>query len=158
MERAKIIKEVVCKYIELLEEDIIKQEELVHSHLVASFCSLLAIKRGLDQELALVIGYLHDIGRIISKGINEKHALVGALEAERILSRTRMFSIEEIEVICDAIRWHSKKGKLGGLYCELIKDADTFAPFMLSPEEAFSENRKVRMNDIIEEFSLHSQY
>lgn len=36
----------------------------VHLHGVSQFCSLLALKRGLDVELCAVAGMLHDIGLI----------------------------------------------------------------------------------------------
>jgi len=38
-----------------------KRAAFIHSYGVAHCCSLLALKRGLDVEIATIIGFLHDV-------------------------------------------------------------------------------------------------
>ncbi|MFZ5353773.1 MAG: HD domain-containing protein [Bacillota bacterium] len=156
MERANVIRNIICKYIDLLEHENIRREEYIHSHTVAAFARLLASKRGLNEELALVIGYLHDIGRVIMKGESRKHGMIGALEAERILKRTKFFKAGEVDLIVAAIKWHSKKSVQGEPYMELIKDADTLAPYLLAEEGIETESRATRLDRIMIELNLDS--
>ncbi|MCL1802161.1 MAG: HD domain-containing protein [Eubacteriaceae bacterium] len=73
-----------------------------HMYGVASFCTLLALKRNLDVELAATCGMLHDIF-YITGGSRENHALHGAKQAETILKAMQVYSSEEIKTIITAI-------------------------------------------------------
>jgi uncharacterized protein len=94
-----------------------------HLYGVSYFCALLAIRRGLDPEIAATCGMLHDIYQVTA-GTIEKHAIKGAGEAERILRAMNAYSNEEIAVITTAVSWHSKKRKVHEPYDEILKDAD----------------------------------
>jgi putative nucleotidyltransferase with HDIG domain len=100
------------------------QWELKHSSGVVQIARMLAQKRGIDEELAVVAAALHDIHVIMEGGYGE-HAERGADIARKILEGTEHFSQAEIRKICAAVKNHSHKDRFGkdGL-SELIKDAD----------------------------------
>ena len=102
------------------------QWELKHSSGVVQIARMLAQKRGIDEELAVVASALHDI-HVIMEGGYEAHAERGAAIARKLLEETGQFGRAEIRKICAAIKNHSSKHKYGkdGL-SELVKDADCF--------------------------------
>ena len=104
-----------------------------HLYSVSKFAALLALKRGLDPELAQASGMLHDIYQVTA-GTREQHGAKGALVAEKILRRLGLYSNEEIEIITTAIHWHSKKRKFHGPYDELLKDADVLSHFFYNTD------------------------
>lgn len=100
--------------------------EIKHSSSVIQIGRLLAQKRGLDEELAVIIGALHDI-YVDETGRVTDHAHQGAKLTEKILRKTKKFTEKEIAVITKAVREHSDKHILSkDSYVELIKDADVF--------------------------------
>ena len=99
--------------------------ELKHSSGVIQFARVLALKRELDLEKAVVGAALHDISAIRS-GKYAEHAVKGAEIARTILLKEG-FSETECNEICDAIASHSDKLTVSkNALSELIKDADLF--------------------------------
>ena len=83
----------------------------------------IAIKRGLDTELASLIAILHDCGRTRMHTLGKEHAFEGAKEAIRLISS--MGANEKTQfVVFTAIQNHNKKNKVQDEYSEMIKDAD----------------------------------
>jgi uncharacterized protein len=121
---------------------------------VAALAQILAEKRGLDVEMAGVIGHLHDIGRVMYNILNETHAEVGAKEAERILISTDVFSIHEIELICNAIKQHSTKTIFGDEYEELIKDADIMDRYLYNRQRFINEDEGNRIPKVKVELNI----
>lgn len=70
----------------LIEKDNPSNYRMYISHMygVARFCTLLALKRGLDVDLATTCGMLHDICYMTGSGTQD-HAVRGAKQAEAIL-------------------------------------------------------------------------
>ena len=97
-----------------------------HLYGVSEYCALLAVRRGLDPELAAASGMLHDIYQITA-GTIEEHAVNGAKEAKGILKSLKAYSNEEIDIITTAISRHSKKRKFHEPYDEVLKDADVMS-------------------------------
>jgi len=122
-----------------------------HLYGVQRFCTLLAIKRGLDTEIAATCGMLHDIYQVTA-GTTENHAVEGALIADEILTSTKQYSIEEISIITTAISWHSKKRKIHGPYDELLKDGDVMDHCFYNPAFPILEKEEVRYNNLLREF------
>ncbi len=116
---------------ELLKSGLAQEEressvlwELKHSSSVIQLARLLAQKRGVDEELAVVAAALHDI-HVIVHGTYEDHALLGGRIARKILEGTGDFSPSEINRIVRAIENHSDKHVYSeDKLSELIKDAD----------------------------------
>lgn len=160
MDRLQLIREIVDDYIEKIVVDKsknlerIKKNEYTHSYGVASLAQLLAEIRGLDIEIAGIIGHLHDIGRVMYNILSETHAKVGAKEAERILIDTGLFSVFEIELICTAIEQHSNKTVIGGQYEELIKDADILERYLGNRTRFSNEDEGLRIPKIKEELHI----
>ena len=104
-----------------------------HLYSVSKFAALLALKRGLDPEIAQASGMLHDIYQV-TDGTTEQHGARGAIIAEKILRELGLYSDEEIETIKTAIHWHSKKRKFHGPYEELLKDADVMSHYFYNTD------------------------
>jgi len=95
---------------------------------VANFAALLAEKRGLDPQIATMIGLMHDIHTAMT-GNRLDHALLGSQKARVILTELGIVDDDELEIICHAISKHSKKRKVHDEYSELIKDADVLSHY-----------------------------
>ena len=117
----------------IMESGDYASEFYIHLYSVSMFGALLALRRGLNPEIAATCGMLHDIYQITA-GTSEQHAVEGAKVAEKILRQTGLYSDEEIEIITTAISWHSKKRKFHGPYDELLKDADVMNHFLYNTD------------------------
>ncbi|MBI5227189.1 HD domain-containing protein [Candidatus Micrarchaeota archaeon] len=105
------------------------QWELKHSSGVIQLARLLAQKRNLNEELAVVAAGLHDV-HVIVNGTYDNHARLGAQIAKPMLEQSGQFSNGEIKQICDGIGNHSDKHLYSSdPFVELIKDADCFDCF-----------------------------
>ena len=129
--RLEVLRSIVDELI--LESGLYCSEFFCHFYSVSKFAALLAIKRGLDPEIAQASGMLHDIYQVTAS-TSEQHGARGAIVAERILRETGLYSDEEIEIIKTAIHWHSKKRKFHGPYDELLKDADVMSHFFYNTD------------------------
>ena len=126
---------------------------ITHLYTVSKFCVLIALKRGLDPEIAATCGMLHDIYQITA-GTIQDHAINGAVVAENMLKATKRYSDEEIKVITSAISKHSKKRKIHGPYEEVLKDADVMSHCFYNPADPIIEKEIDRYNKLKEEFGL----
>ncbi len=119
--------ELVRKEIDLIllnQPDVeLRRRGYIHLYGVAQNCSILAIKRRLDIELCAIIWMLHDI-YTYKNGYVKDHALLGLPEAEKILRELNLFTEEEINIVKQAIAYHSEKKIKHDDYSELLKDAD----------------------------------
>jgi uncharacterized protein len=162
LDRLFLIRDIVDDYIEKIVVDknknlaAIKKNEYTHSYGVASLAQLLAEVRGLDIEIAGVIGHLHDIGRVMYNILDETHAKVGAKEAERIMTNVDLFSIYEIKLICNAIEQHLNKTIIGGEYEELIKDADIMERYLCNRQRFENEDEGHRIPKVKAELNLNA--
>lgn len=119
--------------------------ERKHLSDVAYFAEKLAVERKLNPNLALIIAYGHDLGRIKNGVYGKGHSA----ESEKIVSailETSDFEIENRKIIGDAIRHHNQKSKIQDVYSELIKDADALAhneEGILDPEDGYEYYRMI---------------
>ena len=125
------------------------------SHLfgVSYFCILLALRRGLDAELAATCGMLHDIYQVVP-GIIENHAEEGAKQAKIFLKEMNLYNDDEIEIITTAISKHSKKRKTHGDYDELLKDADVLSHCLYNPDFPIIEKEMQRHKNLLKELNI----
>lgn len=108
--------------IENIEE---KRDAYIHSYGVSQCCTLLASKRGLDMELATIIGLLHDVYRY-KTGVSAWHSQNGA-EMVRVAFKYKLndlFSDDEQTIIKSAIYHHANKDLIHDEYDEMLKDGD----------------------------------
>jgi len=124
-----------------------------HIFAVSNLAAMIALKRGLDPELATMIGLLHDIHTLLT-GDPEKHAKHGSEKARKILEGLRIVDDEELEIICNAIRNHSKKAVTQDEYSELIKDADVLSHYFYNITLPLFAKDVERLAALKTEFSL----
>ena len=120
-----------------------------HLYGVSHFCTLLALRRNLDVELATTCGMLHDIANVNGGGKN--HALRGAEQAEVLLRTIDLYSDEEIKLIITAISRHSDKKVVHEPYDELLKDADVMSHCLYNNDFSVREFEIVRYNNLLKE-------
>ena len=147
--RLEILRAAVDK---LIYENRPAESRYFISHLygVSRFCALLAIRRGLNAELAAACGMLHDIYQVTA-GVMKKHAVKGAAQAKIVLEGTKAYTDGEISVITHAISRHGEKRSVHGPYDELLKDADVMDHCFGDPDYPVSEKEMVRYNNLLTE-------
>ncbi len=130
-----------------------KRAAYIHSYGVSQCCALLAAKRGLDMELATVIGLLHDIYSY-KTGVVALHAFNGA-EMVRVAFKYELaglFSNEEQIIIKSALYHHSDKEHVQDEYDELLKDSDILQH--LSFDTAYGRIYGQRLRRAMRELSI----
>ena len=114
----------IDKYSEMLpEREASSDWEKLHFSSTARIGTLLAVKRGIDKDLAAIACSCHDYGRIIT-GKEKNHAENGYPKVKDFLSKLDILSEGELKAIAAAVKNHSKKGEVGSPLEELVKDAD----------------------------------
>jgi len=121
-----------------------------HIYTVARYCSLLALKRNLNQEIAMTSGMLHDIFQI-TNGTTDSHAVKGAEIAEVLLKTLDLYNDEEIKLITTAISRHSDKQAIHEPYDELLKDADVMSHCFYNPDFPVVEWEVERYKNLLDE-------
>ena len=124
-----------------------------HTYGVARFCTLLAIKRNMDVELATTCGMLHDI-YWITGGSSDNHAAKGAEQAKEILKTMNVYSDGEIKLITTAILKHSYKNSVDEPYDELLKDADVMDHCLYNADFPIAEWESDRYKNLLTEFGI----
>lgn len=136
-----------------IEDAETRRAAYVHSYGVSQCCVLLALKRGLDPELAAVIGLLHDIYSY-KTGLTALHSENGADMVRVVFKRDLrdLFSEDEQTIIKSAIYHHSDKGHVHDEYDELLKDSDVL--FLLSFRRSYDAIRARRLLRTMGELGL----
>ena len=145
--RLEIIRRKVDELVNLVQPDR-QRYYFVHLYGVSHFGALLAIRRGLDPELASVCGMLHDIYAVMF-GSYDNHAVNGSIEAKKILESTELFFDDEIDIITTAISQHSCKDKKHLPYDEVLKDADVLHHCLYNPSFSVAEHEQSRYTDLL---------
>ncbi|NLD47489.1 MAG: HD domain-containing protein, partial [Clostridiaceae bacterium] len=129
--------------------------EMTHAYGTAYISAAIAQERGLNPELAFIIGLMHDAGRIAGNLEGEDHGKKGAELTETLLARTGKFSKEETDTIFLAIYNHSNKKDEGSGYEEVIKDADVVERILITKETYKSSKKKrKRLKASLEQLGL----
>jgi len=153
VDRLEVVRQVV--------DDIVRQQPdreesrcgFVHLYGVSALCVQLALRRGLDPQMAALAGMLHDIWTYKTAD-SADHARLSALEAGRILRDTGCFAVGEIAVVCDAIEHHSAKDRIDGEMAELLKDADVFQHYLYNPALGAVQPENPRLRKVCAELGL----
>lgn len=125
----------------------------VHLYGVATICSILAIKRGLNPEIASAAGMLHDIYSYRT-GIVTFHAHNSEEDARVILRDLEMFTDEEQKIIRNSIFRHSDKHLVHESYDELLKDADVLQHFLYNTSFNVKVQSIERLTKVLSELDL----
>ncbi len=153
MHRIQKVINYLIQYVDKPDFNTMRHIYLVHMHGVSSFAAMIALKRGLDTEIATIAGLLHDIHTLNTLDSKE-HAKKGALLAREVLNELNITTADETDIICKAIHNHSKKKKHHEPYDELLKDADVLHHCLYDTALPPSEKDKERFNQLIEEFNV----
>lgn len=125
----------------------------VHLYGVAQACALLAARRGVDAELAVVAGMLHDLHAYAAMDARD-HARKSAEMARTLLAQLGLFRDDEITAVCSAIARHSEKETVHGLLDELLKDADVLQHMLYDPLMEGKETERERRARLVRELAL----
>jgi ribonuclease Y len=94
------------------------QNVLDHCKEVGYFCRMIAEELGLDPQIALRAGLLHDIGKAVTAEVEGPHAQIGADIAKRC---------GEDPLVVNAIAAHHEEVPFNSIYAPLVVIADTMS-------------------------------
>ncbi|ATW26070.1 HD domain-containing protein [Candidatus Formimonas warabiya] len=154
MERVFYMQEKMLEKIEELahqdmERDMPLNWERIHMISCAKAGQILALKRGVDTELAAIACSVHDYGRIVT-GRQRNHAQASFEPLKEFLAASGWFSAREIDEITRTARNHSSKKEIGTPLEEVVKDADVLDCYQFGlPLER--EEQRERLGKILQE-------
>ncbi|MEG1772761.1 MAG: HD domain-containing protein [Clostridia bacterium] len=131
MSRIENVQSYINSIFDKISDDDEKRVAYIHTYGVAQECALLAAKRGLNSELATVIGLLHDVYSY-KTGVRPLHSHNGA-EMIRVAFKydlTGLFLEDEQTIIKSAIYHHTDKEHTHDNYDELLKDCDVLQHYI----------------------------
>ena len=123
----------------------------VHLYGVSLTATLIARRRGLDDELAAVAGMLHDLVSY-ETGDPTDHGPRGDRRARDLLSMLGGFTPDEIDAVAAAILHHSDKAGVHTPFDELLKDADVLQHVLYNPGLAPDPRHRARRERLLREF------
>ena len=153
MNRIEKVREVVDGILFGMTDDEERRCAYIHLYGVAQAGALIAIKRKENVELSIIAAMLHDI--YTYKNMNPiDHAHKGAVMAKEILEELKIFSCEEIDLICTAIYNHSDKEGIHGTLDEILKDAYVMQHILYNPLFEIMDHEQGRFHNLEKEFGV----
>lgn len=153
MGRIEKVREVVDGILSGMPDDEERRCAYIHLYGVAQAGALIAIKRKENVELAVIAAMLHDIYTYKNMNLID-HAHQGAVLAREILEELKIFSWEEIDLICQAIYNHSEKERVHGTLDEILKDADVMQHVLYNPLFQIKAHEQARFHNLKNEFGM----
>ncbi|MGO4530219.1 CHAP domain-containing protein [Paenibacillus sp. 2TAF8] len=120
---------------------------------VSSFASLLAARRGVNQELAAITGLLHGC-YLYRTGIHVFRGPNSADTAWQLLRGLQLFSEEELSIILKAIFYQEECNQLQGPYEEILKDAIQLQMIFSPVSQSLTKMEKVRLHHALYELGM----
>ena len=136
-----------------VEDKAWQRKFFVHLYGVAECAALLAKKRGLDAELAIVAGLLHDISAA-KRGDYDNHCVLSAEMARNMLIEMGIFTVREMEQMYAAIFNHDFRDRTDAPFDEVLKDADILHPYLQSLVWPLNEPTKRRLESMMAELGM----
>ncbi len=155
MGKLKTLREYVDKEIEKLPEEK-RVSATAHLYGVSLAATILAKKRGLNEELAAMSAMLHDLYAYKS-GSYDNHAHFGADLARSVLDELMITTPEETDTICSAIYHHDDKLMIDGPMDGLLKDADVMDHCFKDSSKAIKDKEQARYNNLCTELGLNNR-
>lgn len=153
MNRIEKVREVVDEIVLNMTDTEERRCAYLHLYGVAQASALLAQKRKANVELAVIAGMLHDIYSYATMNSTD-HAHKGAPMAREILETLKLFTANEIDLVCTAIYNHSDKLLVHGELDEILKDADVMQHVLYNPLFEIKSHQQERFSAMAEEFGL----
>ena len=153
MNRIEKVREYVDDILIHMEDVEERRCAYVHLYGVSQACTMIAMKRNDNVELATIAGMLHDIYSYDTMDRID-HAHNGAVMAYDLLRKMDIFDENEIDIICSAIYNHSDKHITHSAFDEILKDADVFQHYLYNPLFDVAEHEKERLERLKKEFDL----
>jgi HD superfamily phosphodiesterase len=153
MNRIEILRQYIDKVLLNMEDDEERRCAYIHLYGVAQACTLIALKRGINVELATIAGMLHDI-YTYAKMDPREHAHKGATLSKEILTSLQITNEDETDMICNAIYTHSEKELMHDDFNEVLIDADVLAHCLYNPKFEIMPNEKSRYEKLKIEFGI----
>lgn len=125
-----------------------------HIHGVANCSALLALRRGINPELAIAAALLHDIAAVIHDSYDQ-HAQTGADIARTFLSGLGSYSVEDIDVIATAIEKHTGDPRAYQRYDAILSEADFMQPYLHDFVEPKSNSGRHKLRQLFAEFNIN---
>lgn len=147
MNRIEQVRACVDKVLIEMTDSAARRGAYIHLYGVSQACSMLALRRNENVELATIAGMLHDIYSYATMDTYE-HAHKGATMARDILSSLEIFTNEEITMICNAIYNHSSKEAAHPSFDEVLIDADVLQHGLYHPLSEVMEHEKIRYDKL----------
>ncbi|MEG0309126.1 MAG: HD domain-containing protein [Clostridium sp.] len=159
MDRVQKVRAYVNKIINNNSSQDYQKDAYIHTYGVAQLMSLMAMKQGLNTELAYIIGLLHDVYNY-KTGISKYHSHSG-MEMVRVALKyefTDVFSEDEKMIILSAIFHHSDKNHSHDEYDEILKDSDVLQRILNGENTEFPNRIKPRINRLVQEFCIDNRH
>ena len=153
MDRIEKVREYVDSVLLHIPDSFERRCGYLHLYGVSQACTLIALKRSENAELATIAGMLHDI-YCYSTMDTKEHAHKGADMARGILTSLQCFESDEIDAICSAIYNHSSKDGKFSAFDEVLIDADVLQHRLYNPLFDIVGARKQRYEKLKIEFGL----
>ncbi|SFC56111.1 CHAP domain-containing protein [Bacillus sp. 491mf] len=136
-----------------LDSGVNRQKAYAQLNGVSSFASMLAMKRGLETEIAAITGLLHNY-YFYKTGISYFPGINSAETVRPIIRDLNIFSKDEQLTILRAIFYQNQRGKVHGPYDELIKDAIMLNNFFQNLDHTVSHMDVQRFHNVFGELSI----
>lgn len=153
MSRLKTLREYVDNELLMLAEDK-RVSATAHLYGVSLAATILAKKRGMNEELAAMAAMLHDM-HAYKSGSYDDHAHLGADFARDVLGKLNITTEEETDIICSAIYHHDDKLVVDSPMDELLKDADVIDHCFKDSSKPVKEKEKQRYDNLCKELGLN---
>jgi uncharacterized protein len=153
MDRLEQVRSIVDEMLNQQPDVVERRCGYVHLYGVSATCGLLALKRGLDVQLATVAGMLHDFSTY-QRNDPTDHDRLSARTARRVLGEVGLFSEQETEAICQAILHHRAKGEVHAPLDELLKDADALQHYLYHPGFKQQASEEPRIAAVLAELGV----
>jgi len=153
MNRIEILREYIDEILLNMTDSEERRCAYLHLYGVSQFCTLIALKRKENAELATMAGMLHDIYSYAKMDAKD-HAHKGAILAKQILISLSITNEDETKLICDAIYNHSEKEVLHSDFSEVLIDADVLQHCLYNPMFEIRSYEKNRYEKLKLEFGI----
>lgn len=154
MGRLKELRKIVDEKLLEVKDDSKRTSAIAHLYGVSLAATIIAKKRGMDDELCSMAAMLHDLHAYLS-GSYDDHAHLGAELARKILNDAKLTDEKETELICQMIYHHDDKEVIDSPYDEVLKDADVIHHCFNDLSKPIKAKEQKRFEALCEEFGLN---